>query len=136
MALFEAAFQDVGKNFSLVAQKLPNKSCPECVAFYYRWKKTRRGSAVRKPVADRRSCWGHLKIDEVFVYTRVQQHTRCTCACTHWPDQAHNCWRLAWLHNHIVWLDECSSEARRDLWMTSLQDSCVFTQCTCATGAA
>ena len=65
MALFEAAFQDVGKNFPLIAQKLPNKSCHECVSFYYRWKKTSRGSKVRKPALDRQSRWAHLKIDEV-----------------------------------------------------------------------
>ena len=98
VALFEAAFQEVGKNFNLIAQKLPNKSCSECVGFYYRWKKTRRGNVIRTPPLDRRSCWGHLKIDEVGMY-----HTRDAAPCTgrlrarlhYWLDEVHNCWPLA-----------------------------------------
>ena len=80
VASFEAAYKAAGKNFHHIARMLPTKSCKDCVEFYYRWKKTRRGSAMQKPPLSRSVYWDSLKLDEV-----------CLCALARFTRRPTNC---------------------------------------------
>merc|ERR1712100_86295 len=45
---FEKAFYLYGKTFRKLSQEVVTRSTEECVSFYYRWKKTARGSRGKR----------------------------------------------------------------------------------------
>ncbi|KAK9875229.1 hypothetical protein WA026_007622 [Henosepilachna vigintioctopunctata] len=46
--VFENAFEQYGKDFKKINELLPHKTKGELINFYYKWKKTLRGSYVKK----------------------------------------------------------------------------------------